>query len=462
MSALASASATAASTAVASDADATAATAAGATAADEITATAANAGDARTVCHGCGERFASRSAVFRHLRLTGCGGAAPERVERFVVVYAYDGRGFHGSQWNGAASERRFPTAEGRLAEAVRVASVARHGAEACDVAVSSRASRTDRGVHAYGNVCFLTSTLRFAAGAPPVVEAVDEAALLAAINAAAVGVAAVRCYAVDAAVDLRRECFRRDYAYFLDYASMYTPRERALAAAADEDREVWVGGLPAGSDGALRRLVAAAAPDADVAFGDEGATVSLADAAAALRLRAALDGATLPGAHVPLMPLPASLAEARRGVHARLRPALRDVSCPACKPKSYHNFTDARVSAGDPRAVRCVDRFATKLSSASYCVVDVAGASFLYRQILSMIGLVVEVAGERRPLADVAAAFKKEAVAVPVADADRLVLRSCAFRRGDARTFGASDAPPDASAAARRRIERAVTDTFR
>ena len=77
---------------------------------EDCTATAE--AEDRAVCLGCKTRFASRSAVFRHLKATGCGGAVPERVEKVVVVYAYDGRAFHGSQSNGAAAEARCPTAD--------------------------------------------------------------------------------------------------------------------------------------------------------------------------------------------------------------------------------------------------------------------------------------------------------------------------------------------------------------
>lgn len=318
----------------------------------------------REVCQGCGTRFASRSKVFRHLKETGCGGHVPERVEKFAVVYGYDGRGFHGSQTNGAASEAAFPTAEGRLCAAVeRHALASRAGATACEVGVSSRTSRTDRGVHALGNSCFIVATTRFEAGVAPAFEPEAEGEWLDGVNAAlrdaGVRARALRRHASATTVDLRKECFRRDYRYELDYGD--------LGRAAD-----------AGAD----------------------------DAAARVRLGAAL--------------------KAVGGT------------------RSYHNFTN-KHAAGDDRAVRNVHRCAVSRDvDGPRCVVEIVGKSFLYRQILSMVGLAVDVAAGRTPLSDVPAAFAADAppFEIPLAPADRLVLVKCALRYGDRRTFGPHAGP--------------------
>ena len=66
-------------------------------------------------CGGCSDLFASRNALFRHIRATGCGGEQVRREERYVVLYGYVGTSYFGSQRNALEDEARNPTLEGAL-----------------------------------------------------------------------------------------------------------------------------------------------------------------------------------------------------------------------------------------------------------------------------------------------------------------------------------------------------------
>ena len=70
-------------------------------------------------CAGCGAPFASRNAMFRHIRATGCGGEQVQRVERYIVLYGYVGTAYYGSQRNAKEDEARCPTLEGTLLAAI-------------------------------------------------------------------------------------------------------------------------------------------------------------------------------------------------------------------------------------------------------------------------------------------------------------------------------------------------------
>ena len=134
-------------------------------------------------CLGCDFPFASRSALFRHLRATGCGGTEVRRTDRFVVHFGYVGTTWFGSQRNAKADEARCPTVEGALLAAVERAALRQSGATGCTAEVRSRTSRTDRGVHALANVIHLLTRTTFAPGtaSPP---PISEPAWLAAVRA--------------------------------------------------------------------------------------------------------------------------------------------------------------------------------------------------------------------------------------------------------------------------------------
>jgi tRNA U38,U39,U40 pseudouridine synthase TruA len=206
------------------------------------------------ICENCSGTFNSRNALFRHLDETGCGGETVKRVDRFVVLYGYIGSHFYGSQKNAASDEDKFPTAEGALVRAVERATLNALGAAAATADVHSRASRTDRGVHALANCVYL----RVSAEYPARPAAFDEATWIQAVHCELPpSVVVVRCFQLrDADFDARRACQKRLYAYYVPYEALMTAQE--LAEAAEErrnggwfargdvaSREVWVSGLP-------------------------------------------------------------------------------------------------------------------------------------------------------------------------------------------------------------------------
>ena len=115
-----------------------------------------------TQCSGCGDSFSSRNALFRHLREHGCGSGVRRRSRRYLVLYGYVGTNYYGSQFNTAAEEARFPTVEGALLEAIRRAELAQPAVSGCSVDICSRASRTDKGVHALASALCLRITHEF------------------------------------------------------------------------------------------------------------------------------------------------------------------------------------------------------------------------------------------------------------------------------------------------------------
>ena len=120
---------------------------------------------AGNLCSGCGETYPSRNALFRHVREHGCGGGARRRVEKLVLTYGYVGTGFHGSQRNSLDDEARCPTVEGTLLAAMEAAAQGQKSVASVSTEVCSRASRTDRGVHAFANVVCLKMQLDFHPG---------------------------------------------------------------------------------------------------------------------------------------------------------------------------------------------------------------------------------------------------------------------------------------------------------
>ena len=118
------------------------------------------------VCSGCGGNFASRNALFRHLKGSGCTGGEVTKVEHCLLLFAYVGTPYHGSQHNSRElDEARHPTVEGQLRAALEAAAIATACASHAAVSVHSRSSRTDRGVHALANAIRLRVQMTFSSG---------------------------------------------------------------------------------------------------------------------------------------------------------------------------------------------------------------------------------------------------------------------------------------------------------
>lgn len=302
-------------------------------------------------------------------------------------MYGYVGANYFGSQRNAVADEASCPTVEGTLLGAVRRAALAQAGATATQVAIHSRTSRTDRGVHALANVVHLCVSTQFAAGCaakPPLAE--DE--WLEAVRAQLCGsaIAVLRRFDPPAAdTDVRQGCQKREYRYYVPYrAILPVPLAPAESRA---ERCVWVCCLPDRCDAAAleryarQRLAAVQrAAAAGSAAGEiievspiirercgnssllhrkllrldtpaphrrppqvsrsphpGSGTIELSDPATAAALAEALDGATDFAGVEPngLLALLESDAAPRRAVHTRLRDALRLLT----GTQSFHNF---------------------------------------------------------------------------------------------------------------------------
>ena len=209
--------------------------------------------------------------------------------------------------------------------------------------------------------------------------------------------------------------------------------------------RKVWVCGLPDECEqSALEAFVAERLAGTEASgtvervvlsdFPGSG-TVTLSDPASARLLAAALDGAAFDGAEPRgLVALLESDAAARRAAHARLRDALRMLT----GTRSFHNFCPHFHDDSDPKSVRSVYRcrsgmtagFSAQSEGRDFAILTVTGRSFLYHQILSMMGLVIAVAsGEVSREFITLALSSAGGVEVPLAPAGNLVLAECCFK---------------------------------
>lgn len=395
--------------------------------------------------------------MFRHVRETGCGGEVIWRAERYLVLYGYIGTTLHGSQRNSVQDEERCPTAEGVLLAAVEAAGLRHPGASSCRAEVHSRSSRTDQGVHALANAVHLRVTTKFAASS--VVPAdIDEHSWLEVVRRELPAALFVthRFLLPDASFDARRACQKREYRYHIPYRALWRPEElesETQEAEASQQRfgseaaaaqSVWVCGLPDECSVDVLRafaddLLASTTPTEQILLSESpgAATIGMADASGARALCAALDGAVgFPGAEGALLALPAQEAARRKKVHIRLRMALKRLT----GTQSFHNFSPRVADADDPRSICSVYRCRSAMTSgyhewldgSAFAVLTVTGRSFLYRQILGMMGLVIAVVSGAVPEDYIDFALGETVgVEVPLAVAGNLVLAECVFRDG-------------------------------
>ncbi len=257
-------------------------------------------------CGGCGAPFASRNAMFRHIRATGCGGEQVQRVERYVLLYGYVGTEYFGSQRNAQEDEERCPTLEGTLLAAIQAASVRHKAAKAATAEVHSRSSRTDRGVHALANVLHVKIVTDFEKGsaAPAPLDCQSWLQAVRAELPPSVTVLQRFDVAKQPDVDVRRVCQKREYRYYVPYRALLTPEEQRAGACAEETR-VWVCGLPDVCDASVLRDFAASRWTDTAHVGGEvplrkvvlsehpgSAMLHMNSIADAERMAAALDGA--------------------------------------------------------------------------------------------------------------------------------------------------------------------------
>eukprot|EP01043_Picozoa_sp_COSAG02_P013795 COSAG02_NODE_558_length_20348_cov_6.479431_7_plen_381_part_00 len=257
-------------------------------------------------CGGCGAPFASRNAMFRHIRATGCGGEQVQRIERYVLIYGYVGTEYFGSQRNAQEDEERCPTLEGTLLAAIQAASIRHKAAKAATAEVHSRTSRTDRGVHALANVLHVKIVTEFEKGSAAPAPLDCQSWLQAVRAELPPGVTVLQRFDVAKKpdMDVRRVCQKREYRYYVPYRALLTSEEQRASACAEETR-VWVCGLPDVCDASVLRDFAAArwndatqgggeAPLRKVVLSEHpgSAMVHMNSLADAERMAAALDGA--------------------------------------------------------------------------------------------------------------------------------------------------------------------------
>ncbi|CAE8608153.1 unnamed protein product [Polarella glacialis] len=488
--------------------------------------------EAKLECAGCSQAFSSRNALFRHLKEHGCSGGTRRRTDRALVFYGYSGTPFHGSQRNAIADEARCPTAEGALLAALELAALQQPEATAAHAEVHSRASRTDRGVHALANAVCIKLVTEFSApkgssGKPgrqkDAADYAPESFIGAFVQSmrseeAPTGggesVSSVMWHPLlDHEFDARRACQKREYWYYVPYDALMVPEERARRPSVpwtpegwgtEEACWLWVSGLPdvcteVEVKSRLEELLQEASHFSPTSGGVAGepapsfrieqvelaqagctATVRFASAASAFAACAILDGAeglildpclpnpdgrpspttatttpttsttttttattptttpatTTAGLRGRLLALPAPEASLRRAVHARLRRALSKLT----GARSFHNFSPGFKDAKDPRSFRSVYRcrsgitngFRELAAGRAFAVLKITGRDFLYRQILSMTGLVLAVVRGSVPETYMDLALGPQGdIEVPCLLPGNLVLAQCVFREG-------------------------------
>lgn len=431
-------------------------------------------------CTGCGEGFPSRNALFRHVREHGCGGTGRRRVERHLLLYGYVGSRFHGSQMNAAEEEARCPTVEGALLSALDAAARIQLDVTSASVQVRSRASRTDRGVHALASALCVQTITEYApqegrsgtqasqvASSQTFDGALEEQHWLEAVRLhLPKELDLVRRFVVDdPEFNARFACQKREYWYYVPYDAILLPEERSVclsagssqrkalehAATAQSANSVWIMGLPDEFDLlALERrvlqLLAHAKGDLSIvqvapcAESSGSATITFADAEAMLDACEALDGAAglpdLSGISIPMLALPEVVASVWRSAHTRLRGVLKKLT----GTRSFHNFSPGFADAMDPKSIRSVYRCRSGITSGyrelvsdrAFAVLRISGRDFLYKQIRGMVGLVVAAARGTVPQTYLDLALSDEGgIEVPYAPPGNLVLAECVFRDG-------------------------------
>lgn len=328
---------------------------------------------------------------------------------------------------------------------------------------VRSRASRTDKGVHALASAVCIQTTTEFGPDHDcdaVVPETEREAAWLASVKSCLPGqLEVVRCFPLlDPEFNARFACQKREYWYYVPYEALLQPRElKAIAAESassppeEEDGDgcwVWLCGLPDSYAvetlqetlgellGASLRLCEVSRME-DTAGAAKVRFASGADANAACTL---IDGAPgladAEGVRGPLLALPELVASRWRAAHVRLRGALKSLT----GTRSFHNFSTGFSGADDPKAVRSVYRCRSGITSGesdrragrAFAVLRITGRDFLYRQIRCMVGIVVAVARGSLPEVYLHLALSNTVgVDVPCAPAENLVLAECVFRDG-------------------------------
>ena len=389
-------------------------------------------------CSGCGDAFASRNGLFRHLRYQGCGGGVPRRTRRLLILYGYVGTRFHGSQLN-EAQEDHFPTVEGALLEGIKASQGPGTAAEIC-----SRASRTDKGVHALANAVVVRITSEYHG---------QEAFLESLSQHLPEDLTVLEAHELsDPEFNARFACQKREYWYYVPYEHLLPCREREVLERLKHEglssndplaREVWISGLPEATTedkllDFLRNYIAVEPNEIHFSRKDGSARLRFQDASSALSLCWALDGADGPfdrrGASAPLLVLPNSVMDIFQGVHKRLRCCLKKLT----GTRSFHNFSKG-YSFSDPKSIRTVYRcrsgvtcgFKDFLSNEAYAVLRFTGRDFLYHQIRAMAGLVCAVCSGSVPESYVDEALGPRSVEVPLAPAQHLILAECSFRDG-------------------------------
>eukprot|EP00439_Symbiodinium_sp_Y106_P039887 s3222_g4.t2 len=416
-----------------------------------------------STCSGCGEEFASRNALFRHLRQHGCGGGTRRRSSRCLLLYGYVGTRFHGSQLNSLQSEAKFPTVEGRLLPCIEAALRKQPDVTSVTVEVASRASRTDRGVHALSTALCLKITKELCSSSENMTNPHHSSSLLELLGSELLPeLTAAHVFDVDdPQFNARFACQKREYWYYVPYRTLFTCREQDkmkllwsnAGALPGEDALacwIWVSGLPTEATTedltwTIKELSAhkVASLLEDVVFSrkDGSAKLKFSDSSSALAACAALDGFPGPpdaqGHRAPLLALPESLLEAWQSVHRRLRSALKKLT----GTRSFHNFSPGFEDAkADPRSVRSVYRcragvtagYRDYLQDKAFAVLRITGRDFLYHQIRSMAGLVIAVTRGSLPESYLDLALSDETgIQVPLAPASHLVLAECIFRDG-------------------------------
>ena len=428
-----------------------------------------------TQCSGCGDSFSSRNALFRHLREHGCGSGVRRRSRRYLVLYGYVGTNYYGSQFNTAAEEARFPTVEGALLEAIWRAELAQPAVSGCSVDICSRASRTDKGVHALASALCLRITHEFSCQSKDLKQCFETLKEYLPRDISVIHVFDVS----DPEFNARFACQKREYWYYVPYCFLLQPDEQHAMRKLQSDGmsskdplacQVWVSGLPERtsieelkdlvrslqkgehcepspqSDQSARdradAFVATDCSPQEVQFSrkDGSAILIFKDAALALSLCWKMDGAEGPpdaqGFRAPLLALPQSVMHLLQNVHKRLRSSLKKLT----GTRSFHNFSPGFSDASDPKSIRSVYRcrsgvttgFRDFLSNKAFAVLRITGRDFLYHQIRGMAGLVCTLALGVLPSDYLDLALSNEAnVEVPLAPAGNLVLAECIFRDG-------------------------------
>jgi len=380
-------------------------------------------------CSHCGEPFASRNALFKHLAQR-CDPDAREgqhsdvKRERVVLVIGYLGSKYHGLARN--LHDETHPTVEGEVLSAARRA----WGDAVCGMV---SCTKTEKGMHAAENV--LVATLRRSV-------LCDAASFCRGLEESEVRLLAPPAPAPQELVEGLGSAQRRVYRCYIPYAVLVP----VLPSEEVDSDWLWVTRLP--QDCTADEILdlcrecgcSPARSDVVMKVGSTGNAELRLPPADAARLRARLRSHGFRGDRVTPLVLPLGEARSKLRVQGLVREALKKLRGQGDGLRSFHNFVPGEIP-GSAQAMRALKHCSIGLCQErqgvveegrdrswlelDYAVLVMSAKSFASQQLRRMVGALVAVVRGVESLEYLDRCFSEAQVPTPAAPAEAFSLDS-------------------------------------